>query len=53
MTGSDIEKEESAPKNADMKELERLRPSAPMRADTNRTTLFLITPLGGPDSDRG
>ena len=52
MTGSDIEREESAPENADTKELERLKPSEPTRADTNGETLFLITPLGDPDSDR-
>jgi hypothetical protein len=52
MTGSDREREESAPENADTKEIKRLRPSEPPRADTNGETLFLITPLGAPDSDR-
>jgi hypothetical protein len=44
--------EESTPSNADTKELKRLKPSEPTRADTNGETLFLITPLGDPDSDR-
>ena len=52
MTGSDREREESTPENADTKELERLKPSVPTRADTNRRTLFLITPLGDSDSYR-
>jgi len=52
MTGSDREREESTPLDADTKELKRLKPSAPMRADTNGETLFLITPLGGPGFDR-
>jgi hypothetical protein len=41
MTGSDREREESAPENTDTKELERLKPSAPTRADTNRRTFFI------------
>ncbi len=52
MTGSDIEREESTPGDSDKKELKRLKPSTPMRADTNGETLFLITPLGGPGFDR-
>jgi hypothetical protein len=47
MTGSDIEREESTPGDSDKKELKRLRPSGPTRADTNRSILFLITPLEG------
>ena len=47
MTGSDREREESTPLDADTKELKRLKPSAPKRPDTNRSILFLITPLEG------